>query len=201
MMVVVSALALLAMPAVGQVVRASTDEAPPSAAALQAEYHRLSEELHSYAHKQAWPAVEQAYQRCLATGATLKRSDHFHAAHAARSRGDMMAVRERLLAALGDRDDREIIDWLWAIDLTYSVVTVNAFVEAELVAASRPFDPIQSRAIDFAAERLASTGVFTGLLPRGVYTAGGTTFELRAGRGPLVVDAPRPSGRKKRVRG
>lgn len=116
---------------------------PQSEAVRLAEYQRLSESLHSYAARQAWPAVEQAYVRCEATGAPMSMADHLQGAYSARMRGDITAVRKRLLAILALGTDRDAIEWLWSIDQTYSAVTIKGYPGAELIPRERPFDPIQ----------------------------------------------------------
>lgn len=193
-------LALLCTSASAQAVRTSELEGMSEAARL-AEYHRLSGELQRYAERQTWPAVEQAYLGCLATGAPLRFSDHFHAAHAAQSRGEMKATRERLLAALAiaEGDEKDVIDWLYAIDTVYSAVKVTAYPAAELVPERRPFDPVQSRAIDYAIATLAETGAFDGILPRGIYHVDGHLLDIRMGKGgaELAITEPRKGGRKK----
>lgn len=201
MSVVPLALALLAMPASAQAAPSrDADTVTLSPAEQRAEYHRLSEELHNHANRQRWNAVETAYQGCVATGAPMKAADHFQAAHAARSRGDMKAVRDRLLLALSFGATREVIDWLFAIDTTYSPVKITAVPGATLVAHDRPFDPIQGRAIDFAGATLGETGAFEGLLPRGHYEAGPTAFEVRMGKGLHEIDATGAGKRRKKDR-
>jgi hypothetical protein len=195
-------LTLLAAPASAQAVR-QADLEDLSEAAREAEYHRLSGELHRYAERQTWTAVEQAYLGCVATGAQMKFSDHFHAAHAAQSRGDMKAARVRLKKALDLDPDppRDLIDWLFAIDTTYSVARVQAYEGASIVPKKRPFDPVQSRAIDWANEQLQATGTFDGLLPRGVYTVDDTVVDLRPGQHGADVTVSEPGKKKKRKKG
>ncbi len=169
-------------------------------AAREAEYHRLSGELHRYAERQTWTAVEQAYLGCIATGAQMKFSDHFHAAHAAQSRGDMQAARNRLHKALQLESDppRDLIDWMFAIDTTYSSVKVEAYEGAVIEPKNRPFDPVQSRSIDWANKQLAADGSFEGILPRGLYSVDDVVVDLRPGKHGADVSVPSPSGKKKK---
>lgn len=167
-------------------------EAPMTEAALKAEYVRKAEELHRYAQRQLWPAVERTYVDCLGLNVLLMKQDHIIGAEAARTRGEMHTVRERLLAALAiDADDRDVIFTLFDLDSKYGKVEITAYVGAKLVPQKRPFDAVQSRAIDHAANALASTGAFKGLLPRGDYQVGATTIALwMKPLPPIVVPAP-----------
>ncbi|MEZ4316812.1 MAG: hypothetical protein R3F61_04900 [Myxococcota bacterium] len=199
MKVLLVSLVLLCSSASAQAVRTADMEGMSEAARL-AEYNRLSGELHRYAERQTWVAVEQAYLGCIATGADMKLSDHFHAAHAAQVRGDMKATRERLGKALevSGGNDRDLIEWLFAIDTTYSAVTITAYPGAVLSAERRPFDPVQSRAIDFAVQTLQQTGAFDGILPRGAYYVDGELIDIRMGKGAAIVTLEEPKARGKK---
>ena len=63
-------------------------------------------------------------------------------------------------------------------------------VEADcirLAPAERPFDPSKAAAITFAAEQLASTGAYQGLLPVGSYQVGPHRADIRSGAAPTTV--------------
>ena len=191
-------LSLLTAPASAQAVR-QADLEDLTEAAREAEYHRLSGELQRYAERQTWTAVEQAYLGCVATGAQMKFADHFHAAHAAQARGDMQAARNRLKKALDLNPDppRDLIDWLFAIDTTYSSAKVTAYEGASILPKNRPFDPVQSRAIDWADQQLQTKGYFEGLLPRGMYTVDEVVVDLRPGKHGADVTVGEPKKKKK----
>jgi len=181
------------------------DPDAPTQAQLLAEYQRLTQELHRYAERQTWNAVERTYLGCVATGAPMSFSDHYLAAYASQARGDMLATHQRLAAALPLATDREkdVVDWLWSIDSNYSKVEVIAYDQAELVPERRPFDPVQRRSIDFAIHTLAETGNFIGLLPRGIYAVDDTLIDIRMGKGAAEVlvpypEKPKPKRRRKK---
>ena len=168
---------LLLMPASAQ--------APSAEAIAHAEANRLTFQLHQYADRQAWTAVERTYQSALATGVPLSVEVHQLGAHAARDRGDMNAVNTRLLAALAVESRNEVIEELWSITQTYGVVHLTGVT---LRAAQRALDPVQARALDIAVQELATRGHYAGLLPRGNYTLDGVEFHLLLGRPTVELD-------------
>jgi len=162
--------------------------APPALAASadQAEYTRLSEEIERLAQKGAWSGVERSFQTCLELGLPLDHEDYVAGAHAARSRGDVEAARDRLRAAASLKENRAVIDWMWEIDTTYGQVALHTEPGAhELTPAVMPFEPDRAKAVAFARAELAESGSFTGLLPLGDYTFGDTGFQVEP-RGPGI---------------
>ncbi|MCB9692828.1 MAG: hypothetical protein H6736_13540 [Alphaproteobacteria bacterium] len=170
--------------------------------ATVAEYNRLRHDLRRYAEKQMWTAVERTYERCLelypdpesapdtawAPPTQMEQRDHLDAAHAAMSRGDLYATRQRVVRAVRKEQSAEALDWLWAIDTTYSEVMLSGPPGVELTPAKRPFDPVIVSAIDYATKQLAETGSFHGLLPRMPYRLGEERFEVRGGEGVVTLD-------------
>jgi hypothetical protein len=167
-----------------------------------AEYRRLRDDLRKYARKQIWPAVERSYTRCMelypdpetgrdeawAPPTPMEQMDHMQGAHAASSRGDLYEVRKRVVRAVRKEQTAEALDWLWAIDTTYSEVVIQATPGTKLVAVRRPFDPVIARSIDFAASTLDETGSFHGLLPRLPYTVGAEALQVSGGMGVVSLD-------------
>lgn len=155
-----------------------TAHAQPREDAVQAEYHRLSTEMKRLAEKNAWPGVEATYAKMKELGAELTHEDYVTAAHAARALGDVGAARERLLAANELREEREVMDWLWAIDSSFGRVSLQADPGAmALEPESMPFQPDRAAAVRFAQQRITETGSFEGYLPEGTYTFG--RFEVK----------------------
>lgn len=163
----------------------------------EAEYHRLHAEMSSLAAREAWPGVERAYQKLLATGIAPAFEDHVAGAHAASNEGDLATARERLEAANAVRVDRDVIEWLWTIDTTYGEVRLHAPPGAVLELGTLPFDPVQKRAFERARDTVASTGAFAGYLPAGDYDLRGTRFTVTAGQDAAVVDVRTERERKK----
>lgn len=144
-----------------------------SAAGNQAEYHRLQQELRKLAKRNAWAGVERTYIAMLETGVEPDFEDYRIGAWAAQSLGNIAETRARLKQASALKEDRELIDWLWAIDTQYGVVHFTGDPgKVELAAAAMPFDPTKASAVRFAAAQVADTGAFEGMLPHGEYTFG-----------------------------
>ncbi len=155
----------------------------------RAEYIRLAGEIRNLADRQAWSGVERAYQAALLTQHPLAFRDHVAGAHAAAASGDVSAVRTRLHDAHQLEEDREIIEWLWNIDTDYGKVALTADVGIELVATEMSFDPARARAVAYAAEKLAETGTYQGLLPSGAYQVGDVVFFVTPGADEARVTA------------
>lgn len=176
-------------------------QGPDPAAVARAEADRLTFQVHQYADRQVWTAVERTYTSALETGVPLAAEVHQLGAHAARDRGDMNAVHTRLLAALAVESTNEVIEELWNLTQTYGTVDLRG---VELVAVRRPFDPVQARALDHAVQQLASAGHYAGLLPRGNYTLDGVEFHLLLGRPSVELTTttkkPATSSRERRPR-
>jgi hypothetical protein len=172
----------------------------------RAEYVRLSTEIQSLSERNAWSGVERAYAAAMATSHPMSHRDHVAGAMAAGARGDAATTRLRLQAAHRLREDRKIVEWLWALDTRYGSVELRAQPGTVLLATERTFDPSHGRAVLFAAQSLTQAGSFAGLLPVGVYSLGEMEFEVLSGPSRLeVIGAPekvrsrRRPGRVERV--
>ena len=140
------------------------------AARGNAEYVRLSHDLKRLASRNAWSGVESKFQLILETGVTPSWDDYISAAHAARTTGDVIAVRDRLLAANIIQESKEVHDWLWTIDNEYGQTQLAADKKyAQLDVAVMPFNPDQVAAIKYAQSSLEEGGIFEGYLPAGDY--------------------------------
>lgn len=180
----------------------AAEEPVPTPAERDAEYRRLRDDLRKFAEKQMWAGVERNYNRCMdlypdpettrgeawAPPTEMLQTDHMFAAQAAMNRGDLYEVRRRVVRAVRKEQTGEALDWLWAIDTTYSEVKIIAEPGTELVAVRRPFDPRILKAIEHASTTLRETGVFHGLLPRLPYDVGDVRLLVEGGKGLVVLD-------------
>lgn len=167
------ALALLALPLVGF---AGERE--------EAELERLTEDLQRFSDRQIWDGVERRYEQILALeGVKIPREVHLQAAHAARSRGDMLATLERLERAEAIESDEEVLGWITEITEIYGrveLMTVPAR-SVEMTAEVMPFAPDQRKVVEIAITELSDEGVFIGMLPAGKYRLAGKEFEVIPG--------------------
>ena len=174
----VFALVLLAVPVMGL---AADETAPPVSSSL-AEYHRLAHDLQVLAARNAWSGVERTYDRIEATGVPMQFEELIAGAHSARVQGDTRAARDRLRAASRQREERDVLEWMWEIDQSYGQVFLVCEVvkkrQPELTRALMPFDPNHRRAVEFAIERLREVCLFDGLLPAGDYEFGHYSFTV-----------------------
>lgn len=153
-------------------------------AVLRAEVDRLSHQIDAYAKRQAWVAVEKSYLRQLETGLPVPAKDHAVAAQAARQRGDINQVFERLKAALAVEESPEVFEEFWGILQSYGRVELQGRV---LAASERPFDPVLMKVLENAAIALRDHGRYEGLLPHGSYALDQVPFQVTLGRPPVVL--------------
>jgi hypothetical protein len=166
--------------------------------ARHAEYKRLHEELQRLVKRSAWAGAERTFQDMLATGVEPRFEDLKTAAQVAQVIGDVNIVRERLVLASRLSEDREVLDSLWAIDNNYGPVFLAGDPgRVELVPEVMPFDRTQARAVEHAAETIRRTGMFDGLLPRGLYDFGGHTIEVRPRVSQTRIDLRTDEGVRK----
>ena len=173
------------------------DEAPRSAPSAQtenrAEADRLSGEIRSLSARQVWAGVERKYGQAIALGVPLESEVHLVAAYAARERGELLGVYERLSRAAEHSPSKEVVDWLWDLDHNYGRVQLNAGRKgsAELSAAQMPLDPNRRQAVMAAVTVCKNRGEFEGLLPRGDYVFVGQTFRVEPGIAVRVEVSPK----------
>jgi len=193
---------------VGAVCLATTAAAQddvPSPRPDQGEYARLTQELESLAERNAWAGAARIYPKLVATGVPPSYQDLLYGAHAARAVGDIGSVRERLLAAKEIKEEKEVIESLWALDEAFGSVdlTCDPDMGWALSSAAKPFEPDQVRAIEFAIDQVATTCAFAGYLPAGSYTFCGRDFDVRPGVSTVGMDMrglPVPKKQKKQAK-
>ncbi len=169
------------------------EQVVPATSEVRAEADRLSGEIKNLAARQVWAGVERKYKQALSTGAPLEADVHLVAAYAARERGNLIDVYERLRHAAALAPTKEVVDWLWDLDHNFGRVELNAGRKgsAELMAASMPLDPSRRQAVVAAIETCESKGEFSGLLPRGDYVFAGQTFRVEPGIAVKVEISPK----------
>lgn len=169
----------------------------------EAERRRLVDEMRSYAARSQWQAVEDDFARLLALqerGVELGVDELQLGAQAARALGNVTVYRDRLELAARAGGSPEVIAALEDLNATFgpAVVTFDARFKGErkLVPTVAPFAPDQRAAVERANAMLAAGPRFEGLLPAGEYTAGASTFTVKAGaETPVqVAVAPLPGG-------
>lgn len=160
-----------------------------------AEYYRLRDKLDALARKNHWSGAERTYQEMRALPVPLTFADHLAGAQAARATGDITAARERLEQCHRIREDKEVMDWLWSIDQNYAHVSLMSDPgKVELVAKEIPFDPAVAASLKVAQDRLAATGQYDGLLPKGDYTFGAFELKIRPGVQAQRIDVRTDEG-------
>lgn len=179
----------------GSAADTDTDTDTPASSVDRSEYKRLREDLDRLAKRNAWVGVERTFRKMVATGVPPTFDDYKIAAHAAQNLGSIQQVRDRLVAANGIREDKEVLDWLWSIDSTYGKVFLAGDVgENTLSIKVAPFDPTQARALQFAVDEVESTGMFEGLLPKGDYLFGPHEIEVRPQVSQIRIDVRSEAG-------
>lgn len=160
-----------------------SEESKRDPAVLEAEHQRLSEEMAQLANRQLWTGIEGKYRECENLGVTLTLSDYVNGALAARGLGDALSAHQRLRAANQIRTDKEVIEWLWNIDISYGHVVLEVAQQrsAELQPDAMPFAPDQRSAVEYAMEKVRKDGYFKGLLPAGGYNLAGDHFVVQPG--------------------
>jgi len=161
--------------------------------AEQAEADRLSGEIRSLAGRQVWAGVERKYGQALALQGVLESDVHLTAAYAARERGDLLSVYERLSRAAEVKPTKEVVDWLWDLDHNFGRVNLIADRKgtAELKVKQMPLDPNRRQAVVAAIAQAEETGDFKGLLPRGEYSFVGQEFRVEPGISVRVEVSPK----------
>lgn len=163
---------------------------PVGAAPTEAEARlvQLRETIEKLAAKNHWNGVERQWTELVALDLPIPVELWRIGAQAARLRGDTWNAYQRLVQVLKlTPDDPDALAQMREIRDHYGRVTVWR-VEATpiaLTAAETPFHPDQRASITFAAETLAETGGFDGMLPRGTYTLG--PHSLVVGAEPVVL--------------
>ncbi|MBM4392290.1 MAG: hypothetical protein FJ090_14310 [Deltaproteobacteria bacterium] len=158
-----------------------------------AEHMRISGEIEQLAERQVWSGVEKKFRELEKLGVELSYDDMMHGAYAARALGEMSGAYERLKKAARIDSTKEVIDWLYAIDMNYSSVDLVAVPPRYVVLTveEMPFDPDQRTAVEKAQATVADRGLYAGLLPRGNYVFAGQPFAVQPGIGVRIEVSPR----------
>ena len=85
------------------------------------------------------------------------------------------------------------MDWLFTIDANYGHVELLATPPrgVALTSTELPFDPDQRLCVEASIETVKKDGVFSGLLPRGVYTYAGQEFKVEPGLSVRIEVSPK----------
>jgi hypothetical protein len=148
-----------------------------------AEYRRLSTEMEKLGRKSVWAGVERKFHDLQKLGVPIEYADYVLAAQAAQEQGDISTAKKRLSLALELNRNPKTLEWYEDLEMQFGDVT--------LISRSKDYrtlnfdgivtSPTQAKAIEFAAQELADSGEFSGLLPYGSYEFGGQQFQLVAG--------------------
>lgn len=159
----------------------------------EAEHTRISGDMEQLAERQVWSGVEKKFLELEKVEIEPTYADLMHGAYAARALGDMSTAYARLKRAAKVDSTKEVIDWLYAIDMNYGSVELTATPprNIELTVASMPFDPDQRVAVEKAVEVVGAKGGYTGLLPRGEYTFAGQSFKVEPGLSVRIEVSPK----------
>lgn len=159
---------------------ADTDGPEYTQSQRESEYKRLSHEMDRLAKRTAWAGVERTFSRMLETGIEPTFEDLETAAHAAQALGNIEAALSRLQRAAKIREDKDLFDWVWAIQRAYGTVLLAGDPgKVTLEPKVMPFDPTQAKVVAYAQQSIVETGVFEGMLPVGEYTFGGVEILVK----------------------
>lgn len=160
----------------------------------KAEHTRLREEMARLAARNAWRGVEASYNKMLALERfeiELSYEDHWMGAQAARDRGFITEVYERLVRARDVEPKSEVTNWIAEIDEKYGRVDLQIDPKYDgdrtLAIETMPFAPDQRAAIGTAQGRINSSSKYIGLLPFGHYEFGSQPFDVKADGTTAVV--------------
>lgn len=156
--------------------------------ASEAEADRLTHEIAMLEQRGAWKGVDRAYERAVDTGEPLAEEVHVAGARASLQAGNADQARERLLAAYEVDRSAELLAWLTTFSREYSRLHVRVDPGATLEVERRHFHPDRARIVDRAAEILAATQRFDGLLPVGRYRIGSFWFKIEPDGADIVKD-------------
>ncbi|MCP4738240.1 MAG: hypothetical protein GY873_29020, partial [Bosea sp.] len=123
-----------------------------------------------------------------------------HPFQAAQQRGDVVATRMRLEAALAQWSTDLARNWLANINANFGQIAITLPTRGRAAMAisidEMPFEPERRLAIDFAQQQLDTDRSFEGYLPIGRYRIGDQSFTVISGRRILVEasrSAPEPT--------
>ena len=169
--------------------QAVADESKKVSEETMAEAKRLRIQLEKHAERNAWAGVERTYLELEDLGVPMEKQDYLIGAQAARSIGEALQVRDRLIAAMNLNPDMNTVRWLTELQQEYGTVLLTSKKKGnKLEAKVPPFQPDRQQAITYAREQLEKKGRFEGLLPAGTYTFGPVEFQVGAGLDTAHID-------------
>ena len=159
----------------------------------EAEHLRLSGEMDQLAQRQTWQGVERKFGDLEKLGVELTYQDLLEGAYAARALGNLSDAYKRLKRAAALDSTKEVVDWMYAIDMNYgSVELIRTPKHGDVLTVSEmPFDPDQRTAVEKAVQVVSETGLYTGLLPRGSYVFCGQPFTVQPGLAVRIEVSPK----------
>lgn len=159
----------------------------------EAEHLRLSGELEQLAQRQLWSGVDRKFLDLEKLGVEPTYQDLLHGAHASRALGNMADAYARLRRASKLETTKEVLDWMYSIDMHYGMVELVRTPKKGdvLTAGELPFDPDQRAAVELAAKAVADNGLFSGLLPAGAYVFCGQAFTVQPGIAVRIEVSPK----------
>lgn len=159
----------------------------------EAEHLRLSGELEQLSQRQLWAGVDKKFIELEKLGVELTYEDLLHGAHASRALGNMADAYARLKRAAKLDTTKEVLDWLYSIDMHFGMVELVRTPKKGdvLTIGALPFDPDQRAAVERATSAVADNGLFSGLLPAGDYVFCGQAFTVQPGIAVRIEVSPK----------
>jgi len=168
-----------------------------SAGAPEAERYRLQTELDQLARKGAWPGVERTYGELEKLGLELRLDDYVLGAQAAIHEGDLMTALVRVQVGLASSEATDDPDSAYMRAKAISTNLESRFGQVRVKIANpklckarvllltpKPFAEDERQAHETARTALLTSEHFTGMLPAGNYSLGGSS--------PFVVEPGQP---------
>lgn len=159
----------------------------PAHASGEQEVLRLQHEMDRLSLRSAWGGVERHYDSIVKMGERPDRKHTLLAADAARHRGDVLTVLERLVQAQSMEVSDDVTASIEDLMGRYGRVQLLSTESAELRAVQTPFRPDVAAAVRLAVEYAATTEGFDGFLPDGDYRFGDVAFTVRHGEELQVI--------------
>mgnify|MGYP002630907315 CR=1 FL=1 len=178
---------------------ALAQDQPPADIAL-AEVRQHHDELVKLAGKNRWEGVERHYLAMLELGVPLGDDDHLAGAQAARARGDVVAMLDRLKVLQAQAPSAETQAWVEQIHSDWVQVRLSTSPPTpgvELETRRKPFAADERAGVEFAQAQVLELGAFSGWLPPGNYRFAGARVSLDAGDAPVELVQDMAWGGKK----
>jgi len=150
--------------------------------AEEAEYDRLVSEMTMLSKSQSWSAVNKRFIEMEKLGLEISPSELLLAAQAAQGLGNIYKAKERVMAALLQKEKKSTRKWYTQLNNDYGQVTLVAKTKGNrtLTRLDPSMDPVHGQSVAFAEAALNRKGEFRGLLPVGDYNFGGQKFSVKS---------------------